>query len=146
ALLEQIDTICKDVGIYPHAFLSAHQHNYQRYTRTIHFGGKEIEVPFVVCGSGGHHITPLVQGPRGQPAQRPRFGSNVAFLDSRVAVEARGLTLENYDDNRSHYGYLRITVTAEQLRIAFQLAEEDVTQAQADLVTVDLATHLLVAN
>jgi hypothetical protein len=40
----------------------------------------------------------------------------------------------------------RITVNAEQLRIAFRLAEEDVTQARADLVRVDLATHLLVTN
>jgi hypothetical protein len=146
AMLKQIDTICKDVGAYPHAFLSAHQHNYQRYTRTIHFGGKEIEVPFVVCGSGGHHINPIVQGRRGQPAQRPRFGSKVDYLDAKAAVESRGLILENYDDNRTHYGYLRITVTAEQLRIAFQLAQEDVMEAQADLVTVDLATHLLAAN
>jgi hypothetical protein len=146
AMLKQIDTICKSVGIYPHAFLSAHQHNYQRYTRTIHFGGKEIEVPFVVCGSGGHHINPIAQGRRGQPAQRPRYGSKVDYLDAKAAVESRGLILENYDDNRTHYGYLRIAVTAEQLRIGFQLAEEDVSQAQADLVTVDLATHLLAAN
>jgi hypothetical protein len=146
AMLKQIDTICKDVGVYPHAFLSGHEHNYQRYTRTIHFGGKEIEVPFVVCGSGGHHINPIVQGRRGQPAQRPRFGSRVDYLDAKAAVESRGLILENYDDNRTHYGYLRVTVTAEQLRIAFQLTDEDVTQAQADLVTVDLASHSLAAN
>jgi hypothetical protein len=145
-MLGQIDTICKDVGIYPHAFLSAHQHNYQRYTRTLQFAGKEIEVPFVVCGSGGHHINPIVQGRRGQPTQRPRFGSDVGYLDPKPAVEASGLILENYDDNQSHYGYLRVTVTAEQLRIAFQLTDEDVEQAQADLVTVDLTTHLLAAN
>jgi hypothetical protein len=145
-MLRQIDTICKDVGVYPHAVLSAHQHNYQRYTRTLQFAGKEIEVPFVVCGSGGHHINPIVLARRGQPTQRPRFGSDVAYLDPKPAVESRGLILENYDDNQSHYGYLRVTVTAEQLRIAFQLTDEDVEQAQADLVTVDLATHLLAAN
>jgi hypothetical protein len=145
-LLKDIDSICKDVGIYPHAFLSAHQHNYQRFTRSIQFGGKKIEVPFVVCGSGGHHITPIVQGRRGQPAQRPRFGSNVDYLDAKAVVKSLGLTLDNYDDNLTHYGYLRVTVTAEQLRIAFQLTTEDVEQAQADLVAVDLATHQLVAN
>jgi hypothetical protein len=145
-MLAQIDTICKEVGVYPHAFLSAHQHNYQRYTRTIHFGGKDIEVPFVVCGAGGHHINPIAQGRRGQPAQRPRFGSKVDYMDTKAAVELRGLILENYDDNRTHFGYLRVTVTADQLRIAFQLVGEDVAQAQADLVTVDLATHSLAAN
>ena len=145
-MLRQIDAICQNAGVYPHAFLSAHQHNYQRYTRTLQFAGKEIEVPFVVCGSGGHHINPIVQGRRGHLAQRPRFGDDVGYLDTKPTVEARGLILENYDDNKSHYGYLRVTVTAEQLRIAFQVTDEDVAQAQADLVTVDLATLRLAAN
>jgi hypothetical protein len=146
AMLAQIDAICQDVGVYPHAFLSAHQHNYQRYTRAIHFGGKDIEVPFVVCGSGGHHINPIVQGRRGQPAQRPRFGTKVDYMDTKAVVASRGLVLENYDDNRTHYGYLRVTVTPEQLRIAFQTTDEDVAQAQADVVAVDLATQVLVAS
>jgi hypothetical protein len=50
AMLAQIDTICKDVGVYPHAFLSGHAHNYQRYTRTVVMNGKEYDVPFIVCG------------------------------------------------------------------------------------------------
>ena len=36
-MLPEIDTICKDVGVYPHAFLSGHAHNYQRYTRNVQF-------------------------------------------------------------------------------------------------------------
>ena len=31
AMLRQIDTLCAKIGVYPHAFLSAHAHNYQRY-------------------------------------------------------------------------------------------------------------------
>jgi len=27
-MLEQIDKICQEEGVYPHAFLSAHAHNY----------------------------------------------------------------------------------------------------------------------
>jgi hypothetical protein len=146
ALLKQIDTICKDAGIYPHAFLSAHQHNYQRYTRSLHFGGKDIEVPYVVCGAGGHNIVPLVQGRRGQPGQRPRYGTKVDYMDANAVVPSRGLVLENYDDNPTHYGYLRVTVSAVKVSIAFQLAQEDVNQAQADVVTVDLATHRLTAS
>jgi hypothetical protein len=145
-MLKQIDTICDDLGVYPHAVLSAHQHNYQRYTRTLQFHGKAIEVPFVVCGSGGHHINPIVQPRRGHPTQRPRFGEDVRYMDAKPTVDSRGLILESYDDNPADYGYLRITVTAKQLRIAFQLAQEDVARAQTDLVAVDLPTHLLVAN
>jgi hypothetical protein len=145
-MLAEIDTICQDVGVYPHAVLSGHQHNYQRFTRTLHFGGKDIDVPFVVCGSGGHHINPIAQGRHGQPAQRPRYGSKVDYMDSTKVVTSRGLIRENYDDNRTDYGYLRIVVTAEQLRIAFQLTSQDVMQAQSDLVTVDLATRQMVSN
>jgi hypothetical protein len=31
AMLREIDTICKQQGIYPHAVISGHAHNYQRY-------------------------------------------------------------------------------------------------------------------
>jgi Calcineurin-like phosphoesterase len=60
-MLAQIDAICQREGIYPHAFLSGHAHNYQRYTRTVRFGSGEYEVPFIVCGGGGHDVTSLVQ-------------------------------------------------------------------------------------
>src|SRR5579863_2809252 len=50
-MLRQIDAICKAQGVYPHAFLSGHAHNYQRYTRTIQFGGNKYTVPFIVCGN-----------------------------------------------------------------------------------------------
>lgn len=145
-MLKQIDALCAGAGVYPHAVLSAHAHNYQRYTRAIHFGGRDIEVPFVVCGSGGHNINPLVRGRRGQPGRRPRYGEDVGYMDPHPVVPARGLTLDNYDDDPSGYGYLKVTVTAEQVRIAFQRADEDVEQAESDAVAVDLATHRLVAS
>ncbi len=37
-MLREIDTICKAQGVYPHAFLSGHAHNYQRYTRKLSLG------------------------------------------------------------------------------------------------------------
>ena len=55
-------------------------------------------------------------------------------MDAKPVVQSRGLVLENYDDNRTHYGYLRVTVPAEQLRIAFQTTDEDIAQARADVV------------
>ena len=33
-MLGQIDAVCNEVGVWPHAFLSGHVHNYQRFTRT----------------------------------------------------------------------------------------------------------------
>jgi hypothetical protein len=145
AMLRQIDALCKDAGVYPHAFLSAHAHNYQRYTRTVRFGGKDYDVPFVVCGSGGHNVNPLVRAARGVPAQEPRFGSEVDYLENKPAVEAKGLILEKYND--TDYGYLRISVDKELLRIGFHAASNDsIAQSREDMVTVDLAGHTMVSN
>src|SRR5262249_47151295 len=139
-MLRQIDTICAKVGVYPHAFLSAHAHNYQRYTRTVHFKGKDFDVPFIVCGDGGHHVNSIVRAKRGDPAHEPHFGTHVDYLDVKPAVEAKGLLLEKYNDRG--YGYLRISVDKQQLGIGFHLVgQTSIAQSRFDKVTVDLASH-----
>jgi hypothetical protein len=65
AMLRDIDTICKACGVYPHAFLSGHAHNYQRFARTVQFGNQTFEVPFIICGDGGHNVNRLVKGRKG---------------------------------------------------------------------------------
>ncbi len=144
-MLREIDRICLETGVYPHAVLSAHAHCYQRYTRTIEFAGAERRVPFVVCGNGGHNINPLVRNTRGNPAAEPENGSDVSYLEVSPAVQATHLQLEKYDDH--DYGYLRISVDAKQLRIAYhQSNTRSLLQSRFDLVTVDLGTHTLLAN
>ena len=146
AMLSQIDEICLDAGVYPHAFLSAHAHNYQRYTRTIDFKGKEYDVPFVVCGDGGHNVNTLVRSSKGHPAQEPHPGTRVDYLESaKGAIKAKELWLEQYDDH--NYGYLRVHVDTKQLVIGFhQVGTGTLAQSQHDLVTVDLASHKMVTN
>ena len=145
AMLRQIDEICLDAGVYPHAFISGHAHNYQRYTRQLTFHGHEIDVPFVVCGSGGHAANPLVRPLRGQPSLEPINGSRVDYLEVNPAVQATSLILEKYDDR--DFGYLRISANKEQLRIGFhQLTNQSILQSRYDLVTVDLKSHQMVAN
>ncbi len=146
AMLREIDMIAKKVGIYPHAFLSGHAHNYQRYTRTVKgFGDEAYDVPFVVCGDGGHHVNKLVQARRGESPNEPQNGSDATYLDYKPAVNATGLLLEKYDD--SNYGYLRVSVDKEQLRIAFhQATTGSLLQSRYDLVTVDLKSHTMVSN
>lgn len=145
AMLREIDRICKDVGVYPHAVLSAHAHCYQRYTRTIAFAGGERHVPFVVCGNGGHNVNPLVRSTRAQPAIEPENGADVSYLDASPAVTSKGLRLEKYDDH--NYGYLRVSVDAKQLRIAYhQVGVRSLLQSRYDLVTVDLASKSLTPN
>jgi hypothetical protein len=144
-MLREIDKICSEVGVYPHAWLSAHAHCYQRYTRTMTFAGGERRVPFVVCGNGGHNVNPLVRPTRGQAAQEPENGADVSYLEVKPAVKATHLQLEKYDDH--DYGYLRISADAKQLRIAYhQSGTRSLLQSRYDLVTIDLASHGLQAN
>src|SRR3984893_826243 len=145
-MLEQIDTICHEVGVYPHAFLSAHAHNYQRYTRIMNFGGKEIDVPFVVCGDGGHNVNSLVRAQRGSPAVEPRAGDDVKYLEGKDKVaKVNHLILAKYDDH--NYGYLRVYVDKDYLKIGFhQVGVRSLAQSRFDMVTVRLADHHMVAN
>ena len=144
-MLRQIDTICKQEGVYPHAFISGHAHNYQRYTRSVTFNGAKYDVPFIVCGDGGHNVNALTQAKKGQPSKEPSNGAKVDYLEVNPAVTVGGLVLKKYDDH--NYGYLRITVNKRQLAIGFhQVGPSTLAQSRYDMVTVDLATHTLIAN
>jgi len=66
-----------------------------------------MDVPFLVCGNGGHAANPLVRSRRGQPSLEPFNGSRVDYLEANPAVQTTGLVLEKYDDR--NYGYLRIS-------------------------------------
>lgn len=142
AMLSEIDAVCKSVGVYPHAFLAGHAHNYQRYTRTVQFGEAAYQVPFIVCGDGGHNVTSLVQGKLGTAPEEPVPGTDVSYMDTHPAVAAKGLVLERYDDR--DYGYLRISVDARQLSIDFyQVDGANPPTGPADSVKVNLASHTL---
>lgn len=140
-MLRDIDTICAKVGIYPHVVISGHAHNYQRYTRTIAFGNGTFQVPFIICGNGGHNTSAIANAAHPAPA----FGADVSYLESNPAVTSRGLTLEKYDDQ--NFGYLIATVNATQLRIGYyNTAGTSHAQSRFDLVTIDLATHTRAPN
>ena len=60
-------------------------------------------------------------------------------------MKVGGLLLEKFEDH--NYGYLRISVDKEQLRIGFhQVGTTSLAQSRFDMVTVDLASHTMVAN
>jgi Calcineurin-like phosphoesterase len=44
-MLDDMDDCCKKAKIMPDAVLSAHAHNYQRFTRKLNFGGKDMRIP-----------------------------------------------------------------------------------------------------
>ncbi len=126
-MLKEMDAICKATGVWPHAVLSGHAHSYQRYTRV----NGNMQIPYLIAGNGGHGLASLASP--GKPALR-----------APVALSSvPGVTFENYDD--SDYGYLRITVNAQQLRIEFHPASDGAaSKTPDDFVTVDLKTRQLV--
>jgi len=131
-MLKEIDAICSKVGVWPHAVLSGHAHNYQRFTRTI---GKR-QIPYVVCGNGGHpplqkiSVDTTLRTPISMPGfAQPERGDSV--------------TLDNYDFKS--FGYLRVVVDTQQLRIEFHPEGDGVnTKTPDDFVTVSLADGTLV--
>jgi len=123
-MLADIDAACTKAGYRPHAHLSGHAHNYQRFTRTVN----KLDIPYVVCGNGGHSPLSTIKG----------------TLRTPLSINA-GLILENYDD--TDYGYLRIVVDAKQLRIEFHDAQQgQAYKSPSDAVTVDLASHTMISN
>jgi hypothetical protein len=132
-MLSQIDDVCTETGVWPHAFLSGHAHNYQRFTRTRNQDGTEI--PYVVCGNGGHSPLQRLAKSGGQTMRAPQVVQKATARDDQVVIE-------NYDDQ--NYGYLRVIATDTQLRIEFHPASDGRgTKAPDDSVTVDLATRRL---
>jgi hypothetical protein len=120
-MLADIDSCCTATGVWPHAVLSGHSHNYQRYTRTVN----GYEIPYIVAGCGGHN-----------PLSTMRSTIRTPYtIDST-------LTLESYDD--TDYGYLRIVVTAETATIEFHPESDGgTTKTPDDTVTINLAARTI---
>jgi hypothetical protein len=116
-MLADIDDACNKAGIMPDAVLAAHAHNYQRFTRTVSFQTKKMQVPFIVCGSGGRGIVSVAKAD-GKPN-----GDHV------------------YNKSLMDYGYLLITVTPKLLTIQFNQVDKNGGKKIFDTVTVDLNAH-----
>jgi hypothetical protein len=121
-MLADIDSACTAAGVWPHAVFSGHAHNYQRFTRKV----DGMEIPFVVAGCGGH--APL-------SSMRTTYRTPYV-IDSE-------LTLESYD--YKDFGYLRVVVDATTMRVEFHPQSDGATtKTPNDVVTITLATHMLV--
>lgn len=126
---KQMDAICAETGIWPHAVLAGHAHSYQRFTRHRADG---TEIPYIICGNGGHNVQRL-HAMRGGTLRVPQI------IHSRAKGEDQ-ITFERYDDR--DYGYLRVVATAQQLRIEYHPAGDGtLTKSPDDSVTVSLRTR-----
>lgn len=128
-MLSQIDAACDKAKVWPHAVLSAHAHNYQRFTRQH----ENTQIPYFIAGNGGHGLTRLAH--KGTALRTPQLLPLTGHADKVV--------LENYDDQ--DYGYLRLVVTSKQLRIEYHPGSDGSgAKTPDDFVTVDLASRKLV--
>lgn len=114
---QSIDAVCNAAGVIPDAFLSAHAHNYQRYTRRI--GGKQV--PYIVAGTGG------------MPPQK---------VPDATGQPADAIHETTYDAAIASLGYLYVTASAQQLKFEFWQLGDEHTKPY-DPFTIDLTTHLL---
>ncbi|MBV9745043.1 MAG: metallophosphoesterase [Acidobacteriia bacterium] len=130
-MLADIDEACEHAGFWPHAILSGHAHNYQRFTRTQ--GNREV--PFLVAGGGGHAVVPLTR--KSEPTLRTP-APQPTLSDGQDTV-----VFENYDDQ--DFGYLRILANAKLLRIEYHPASDGAAaKTPDDSVTIDLAGRKIV--
>ncbi len=129
-VLEDIDHCCTTAGVWPHAVLSGHAHNYQRFTRDF----QDRETPFIVAGNGGHAVTKLSK--KGESAIR------VPVVQQALSDGEDSVTFESYDDQ--NFGYLRIIADPQQLRIEYHPSSDGAgSKTPDDFVTVDLASRKL---
>ena len=131
-MLSEIDAACNAAGVWPHAVLSGHAHNYQRFTR-LH---GETQIPYIICGNGGHALSKLT-----------RKGANALRTPQQLKItgHADKVVLENYDDE--DYGYMRIVVSASRLRLEYHPASDGTgAKTPDDIVTIDLATRKFISS
>jgi calcineurin-like phosphoesterase family protein len=152
-MLAQIDKICAATGVWPHAVLTGHAHNYQRFTR-VH---QSMQIPYIIAGNGGHAVAPLKRERDAGGAPLQAASASKEDGASRYQTPFRAPTvlqpasagkdlvrLENYDDQ--DYGYLRVVVTKKALRIEYHPASDTgAAKTPDDVVAVDLASRTLIA-
>lgn len=122
-LVDDLDKIFTQTGVWPDAVLSGHAHNYQRYTRNAN--GREI--PYLTAGCGGYNIKPITAPPPN---------------DTTSAVPVNDYSFRYY---AAATGYLKISVTPQKLGIAFNSINA-AYGIGADTVVVDLTTHKVISE
>ena len=120
-MLNDIDDACKTAGIMPDLVISGHSHNYQRFTRYVPVGKKNMQIPYFVVGCSGHGV------------------QHVAHADGSRNGD------HSFESSLEGYGYLTITADKSKVTVLFTQVNKDGTKQQYDkTIVVDLATSQIV--
>jgi hypothetical protein len=125
AMYKILETACETAQRVPDIVLSGHVHDYQRFTGSL--AGKDV--PCLIAGSGGYNARLHVL--------------HRAFHNARLPIQISnsGGTLENFCD--SLHGYLRLTVTKEDILCEFFAVPNPGSAAKGALKPFDsLTVHL----
>jgi calcineurin-like phosphoesterase family protein len=140
SMLQEIDSCCKQAGMWPDLVLSGHAHLYERYVRTMKADGRQI--PYIVAGNGGYYnLSKLKMDANGN---KPAPGTQ-----SEPDGQGNTITLSQYND--AQFGFLRITASATALEVeALAIAGTGTTTSPTspiappsvvDQFAVDLGQH-----
>jgi hypothetical protein len=113
---DDLDAVFKQAGVWPDAVLAAHDHSYQRFTRTVN----GAEIPYIVAGGGGRYTS----------QQSKTSSSNVPV----PGVEP----VSSGDGN----GYLLLTARPGRVSIEYRPVD-NFAQNDKDAVLIDLSTRTL---
>jgi hypothetical protein len=133
---ELLDAAAESAGRVPDAVLTAHVHNYQRFTRT--WSGRQV--PFIVAGAGGYHNLHYMTHHLGWPITVP-------FSVPTDAANGMEATLEAFSDD--HHGYLVLEITPDRVNgtyFAVPRPQESwrAPAVAADAFSLDWKKHQLV--
>jgi len=116
-MLADIDDACNQAGVMPDMYLSGHAHSYQRYTRALNFGGKALQIPYIVAGTGG--------------------------INDQAIVAATGQKTGDHTFVKSLQGYGYLLVEVSETTVTSTMSQVDPTskaKTQYDVMKLDLAT------
>ena len=129
-IVAAIDQAMEHTGVIPHAVLSGHVHNMQRFTRKYN----KRQIPYLIEGRGGYANTDRLTH-KLQKDARGHFPTAPVQTESTQDPQL-DLNLDYYDQDSA--GFLRVTVTEETLTfdsfsVPFEGSFEDTVR---DTVTV----------
>ncbi len=135
---DALDSAAKDSGRIPDLVLTAHVHNYQRFTRL--WDGRSV--PVIVAGAGGYPNLHYMTHHLGWPIKLP-------FKVPPAAANGMQATLEAFSDD--HHGYLILELASNQIRGTYFTVPrpQDSWRAPAtaiDSFAINLATHSLASR
>jgi len=117
-MLVEIDDACKQASVMPDMYLSGHAHSYQRYTREITAGGRALQIPYLVAGTGGISDQAVLQ------ANKQKTGDHI------------------FEKSLMGFGYLLVEASKTTLTATmFEVNTTTKAKSQFDQVRVDLATN-----